>query len=78
MRLDFVASSNYCAFIMLPLYDASHVNEFFIWIHLLWSFLCFIFQIAVQSVASARENRISKKGRRGAEYTPVRFACSTF
>ncbi|VVA37524.1 PREDICTED: SWI/SNF-related [Prunus dulcis] len=33
--------------------------------------------IAVQSVASARENRISKKGRRGAEYTPVSKAGST-
>ncbi|CAL8993427.1 unnamed protein product [Prunus brigantina] len=36
-----------------------------------------LYEIAVQSVASARENRISKKGRRGAEYTPVSKAGST-
>lgn len=31
------------------------------------------FQIAIQSVVSARESRLSKKGRRGADFTPVRF-----
>lgn len=30
-----------------------------------------LYEIATQSVASARENRISKKGRRGGEYTPT-------
>ncbi|KAH1043226.1 hypothetical protein GYH30_025195 [Glycine max] len=29
-------------------------------------------KIAIQSVVSARETRMSNKGRRGAEYTPVR------
>ncbi|MCH83990.1 chromatin structure-remodeling complex protein BSH-like, partial [Trifolium medium] len=28
-------------------------------------------QIAIQSVVSARESRLSKKGRRGADFTPV-------
>ncbi|RXH80028.1 hypothetical protein DVH24_041175 [Malus domestica] len=31
-----------------------------------------LYEIVVQSVASVRETRINKKGRRGAEYTPVR------
>lgn len=35
--------------------------------------LCF--QIAIQSVASAKETRINKKGRRGAEHLPLRFVC---
>ncbi|KAL2978082.1 hypothetical protein AAZX31_13G099800 [Glycine max] len=30
-----------------------------------------LYEIAIQSVVSARESRMSKKGRRGAEYTPV-------
>ncbi|XP_059455782.1 chromatin structure-remodeling complex protein BSH isoform X2 [Corylus avellana] len=30
-----------------------------------------LFEIAIQSVASARESRISKKGRRGAEHAPA-------
>lgn len=32
-----------------------------------------LLQIATQSVASARESRINKKGRRGAEHAPARF-----
>ncbi|KAH7521330.1 hypothetical protein FEM48_Zijuj07G0021500 [Ziziphus jujuba var. spinosa] len=32
-----------------------------------------LYEIAIQSVASARESRISKKGRRGAEYALARF-----
>ncbi|WVZ09120.1 hypothetical protein V8G54_013650 [Vigna mungo] len=30
-----------------------------------------LYEIAIQSVVSARESRMSKKGRRGAEYTPI-------
>lgn len=33
----------------------------------------FHIQIVVQSVVSARESRLSKKGRRGADFFPVRF-----
>ncbi|KAH8494963.1 hypothetical protein H0E87_018226 [Populus deltoides] len=32
-----------------------------------------LYETAVQSVAAAREIRMSKKGRRGAEYVPARF-----
>jgi SWI/SNF-related matrix-associated actin-dependent regulator of chromatin subfamily B protein 1 len=36
--------------------------------------ICYLLcQTAVQSVAAAREIRMSKKGRRGAEYVPARF-----
>ncbi|XP_009353450.1 chromatin structure-remodeling complex protein BSH isoform X1 [Pyrus x bretschneideri] len=36
-----------------------------------------LYEIVVQSVASVRETRINKKGRRGAEYTPVSKVGST-
>uniref|UniRef100_A0A5B7C2X9 Putative chromatin structure-remodeling complex protein BSH n=1 Tax=Davidia involucrata TaxID=16924 RepID=A0A5B7C2X9_DAVIN len=36
-----------------------------------------LYEIAIQSVASARETRINKKGRRGAEYVPASKAGGT-
>lgn len=36
-----------------------------------------LYEIAVQNVASARESRLSKKGRRGGEHTPLSKASST-
>ncbi|XP_024023504.1 chromatin structure-remodeling complex protein BSH [Morus notabilis] len=36
-----------------------------------------LYEIAIQSVASARESRISKKGRRGVDHTPASKAGST-
>lgn len=41
--------------------------------------ICYLLcQNAVQSVAAAREIRLSKKGRRGAEYVPARCLSQTF
>jgi hypothetical protein len=52
-----------------------HVCMLYIYIYGSFTIILIHFhiQIAIQSVVSARESRLSKKGRRGADFTPVRF-----
>jgi len=52
-----------------------HVHALYIYGYVSFTIVLIHFhiQIVVQSVVSARESRLSKKGRRGADFFPVRF-----